>query len=70
MTDKNEQLNTLVHDARKPLNHISMHAEIIKILSEDAAKNSEISDAANKIIAASKACSELLQQIAENAKWI
>lgn len=68
MTNSNDELNTLVHDARKPLNHISMHAEIIKILSEDTTKHPEICDAANKIIAASKACSELLQVISERAK--
>ncbi|AZZ96490.1 histidine kinase [Pseudoalteromonas sp. R3] len=62
MTDKPD-IATLIHDARKPLNHISMHAELIKILSQKPGSEAEIQQSADDIIKASKACSELLQTL-------
>ena len=60
------KLNQQIHDIRKPLNTISMQAELIKMLAEASEDSPKIQAAANKIIQNSKACSELLQQLFED----
>lgn len=57
MTNINQQ----IHDIRKPLNSISMQAELIKMLSEACENSPKLQESANKIIQNAKHCSELLQ---------
>jgi signal transduction histidine kinase len=59
-------LQQQVHDIRKPLNTISMQAELIKMLIESSDISPKVEAAANKIIQNSKDCSELLQQLYES----
>ncbi|WMO12930.1 histidine kinase [Pseudoalteromonas piscicida] len=58
-------LAKLVHDARKPLNQISMNSELIKLIAEQPGSQQQIIDIANTIIKATKECSELLQTLVE-----
>jgi len=62
MSDLNQQ----IHDIRKPLNIISMQAELIKMLAESSENNAKLEASANKIIQNSKQCSELLQNLFES----
>jgi signal transduction histidine kinase len=62
MSDLNQQ----IHDIRKPLNIISMQAELIKMLAESSQHNAKLEASANKIIQNSKHCSELLQNLFES----
>jgi hypothetical protein len=59
MTDIAKQ----VHDARRPLNNISMQAELIKMLIEGSDQQQQVHDAANKIIQYCQDCSASLQSI-------
>lgn len=54
-----------IHDIRKPLNTISMQAELIKMFVEASDNSPKLLEAANKIILNSKQCSELLQSLFE-----
>lgn len=62
MSDLNQQ----IHDIRKPLNIISMQAELIKMLTESSENSAKLEASANKIIQNSKHCSELLQHLFES----
>lgn len=62
MSDLNQQ----IHDIRKPLNIISMQAELIKMLTESSENSDKLEASANKIIQNSKYCSELLQHLFES----
>ena len=68
MTSDNqtEQLNKLVHDARAPLNRISMNAELIKLVLENDMPKDKALDALDKIINNSQQCSESLQKITDS----
>ena len=68
MTSENqtEQLNKLVHDARAPLNRISMNAELIKLVLENDMPKEKALDALNKIITNCQQCSESLQKITDS----
>ncbi|WP_462154112.1 histidine kinase [Pseudoalteromonas piscicida] len=59
------ELAKLVHDARKPLNQISMNSELIKLIAEQPDSQQQIIEIANTIIKATKECSELLQTLVE-----
>ncbi|ALS33916.1 hypothetical protein PNIG_a3067 [Pseudoalteromonas nigrifaciens] len=59
-------LNELVHDARAPLNRISMNAELIKLVLENDMPKEKALDALNKIIANCQQCSESLQTITDS----
>lgn len=59
------ELATVVHDARKPLNQISMNAELVKLIVTQPNSEQQIIDIANTIIKATKECSELLQILVE-----
>lgn len=59
------QLQVAVHDARRPLNRITMQAELIKLALEGAVPQEKALDALNKIIAGSKDCSDKLSQMIE-----
>ena len=68
MTKSNqpEPLNKLVHDARAPLNRISMNAELIKLVLENDMPKEKALEALNKIISNCQQCSESLQQIVDS----
>ena len=68
MTSDNqtEQLNKLVHDARGPLNRISMNAELIKLVLENDMLKEKALDALDKIINNCQQCSESLQKITDS----
>ena len=56
-----EPLNKLVHDARAPLNRISMNAELIKLVLENDMPKQKALEALDKIIANCQDCSNSLQ---------
>lgn len=56
-------VNKLVHDARSPLNRISMNAELIKLVLENDMPKEKGLQALDKIINACQECSETLQSI-------
>ncbi|MDP2634381.1 MAG: histidine kinase dimerization/phospho-acceptor domain-containing protein [Pseudoalteromonas sp.] len=64
MKDK-EILRTLVHDARAPLNRISMNAELIKLILENDMPKDKALLALDKIINNCQQCSEGLQKISD-----
>ncbi|MGI5308295.1 hypothetical protein [Rheinheimera sp. WS51] len=66
MTEPSEQeLAKLIHDVRKPLNRISMQAELIKlVLENDLAKDKAIT-AVEQIIQSCQDCSDKLQLFTE-----
>ncbi|MEI5639187.1 MULTISPECIES: histidine kinase [unclassified Pseudoalteromonas] len=66
--EQRSELEHLIHDARKPLNQISMQAELVKLMATEPASSAKVQEAADKIIAASKNCSGLLQAILEQGK--
>lgn len=68
MTSDNQtdQLNKLVHDARAPLNRISMNAELIKLVLENDMPKQKALDALDKIIANCQDCGESLQKITDS----
>ena len=61
-----EPLNKLVHDARAPLNRISMNAELIKLVLENDMPKEKALEALNKIISNCQQCSESLQKIVDS----
>jgi signal transduction histidine kinase len=62
----NKPLNELVHDARAPLNRISMNAELIKLVLENDMPKEKALEALNKIIANCQQCSDSLQIITDS----
>ena len=64
-THDNDSINQLVHDARSPLNRISMNAELIKLIFENDMPKEKGIEALNKIINACQECSTTLQSISE-----
>ncbi|KPH60745.1 histidine kinase [Pseudoalteromonas porphyrae] len=64
MSDK-EPLNKLVHDARAPLNRISMNAELIKLVLENDMPKDKAIAALDKIISNCQQCSDSLQKISD-----
>lgn len=60
-----EPLNKLVHDARAPLNRISMNAELIKLVIENDMPKDKALAALDKIISNCQQCSDSLQKIAD-----
>lgn len=60
-------LNKLVHDARAPLNRISMNAELIKLVLENDMPKEKAIAALDKIISNCQQCSDSLQQISDSA---
>ncbi|GAB56539.1 hypothetical protein GPUN_2424 [Glaciecola punicea ACAM 611] len=63
-------LQQRVHDIRKPLNTISMQAELIKILSHANDTSLKVEEASNKIIFSAKHCSDLLQDLYEEIECL
>ena len=56
-------VNKLVHDARSPLNRISMNAELIKLILENDMPKEKGIQAIDKIISACQECSNTLQTL-------
>ncbi|QJR82314.1 hypothetical protein CA267_016935 [Alteromonas pelagimontana] len=64
MNDKEmAMIATHVHDARKPLNRISMQAELIKMVLNGDLPVEKAEQALDKIIAGTKDCSEALTKM-------
>ena len=66
LTKQIKPLNELVHDARAPLNRISMNAELIKLVLENDMPKEKALEALNKIISNCQQCSESLQKIVDS----
>lgn len=62
---KPSEIRRLVHDARNPLNRISMQAELAKMLVEQAAETPQIVHALELIISGCQECSDRLQDISD-----
>lgn len=60
-------LNQLIHDARGPLNRISMQAEMIKLVLENDMPKEKALEAASKIIASCQECSQTLELLSQEA---
>lgn len=65
-SEKEITINKLVHDARSPLNRISMNAELIKLVFENDLPKEKGIQALNKIISACQECSDRLQSISDH----
>lgn len=63
--EENVTINKLVHDARSPLNRISMNAELIKLVLENDMPKDKGLQALDKIINACQECSQTLQTISQ-----
>jgi len=57
------RLQKAVHDARRPLNRITMQSELIKLALEGAVPKDKALTALEKIIAGSKDCSDSLSEL-------
>ncbi|MDN3432158.1 MULTISPECIES: histidine kinase [unclassified Pseudoalteromonas] len=66
LTKQIKSLNELVHDARAPLNRISMNAELIKLVLENDMPVEKALAALDKIIVNCQACSDSLQLISDS----
>ncbi len=65
---KDDEIATIarwVHDARKPLNRISMQAELVKMALSGDIPAEKAQDALNKIITSTKDCSHALTEMME-----
>ena len=60
-----KNVRRLIHDARGPLNQISMNAELIKLIVENDMPKEKAIAAVDKIISACQDCSEKLQLISD-----
>jgi len=65
VSDGDKDINELIHDARAPLNRISMQAELIKLVLENNMPAAKALEAANKIIASCQECSQSLEKISQ-----
>lgn len=61
-------IKTLIHDARGPLNRISMNAELTKLVVENDMPKEKAIEALDKILIACQDCSEKLQLISDMQK--
>ena len=59
------ELAKQVHDIRKPLNRISMQAELIKLVLENNLPPQKAIEAVDKILQSCQDCSQLLQSLLE-----
>lgn len=62
---ESKDINELIHDARAPLNRISMQAELIKLVLENNMPVEKALEAANKIINSCQECSQFLEVISK-----
>jgi signal transduction histidine kinase len=68
MIDNNKDLAQLVHDARGPLNKISMNAELVKLVLENDLPKEKALQALQAIINNCQDCSAHLQAISALGK--
>ena len=61
--DELSRLHVFVHDARKPLNRISMQAELVKMALNGDVPAGKALQALDKIITSAKDCSEKLTEM-------
>ncbi|MBB67214.1 hypothetical protein C7Y69_16420 [Alteromonas sp. KS69] len=61
--DEFARLSTYVHDARKPLNRISMQAELVKMALNGEVPAQKAMAALDKIITSAKDCSDSLSEM-------
>jgi hypothetical protein len=61
------KVDQLLHDARGPLNTISVNAEVAKLLVQKAGPNESILAAMQNILRECHRCNEILQQIAHES---
>lgn len=61
--DEFSQLSVFVHDARKPLNRISMQAELVKMALNGEVPPEKALAALDKIISSAKDCSHTLAEL-------
>lgn len=61
--DEFSQLSVFVHDARKPLNRISMQAELVKMALNGDVPPEKALAALDKIISSAKDCSHTLAEL-------
>ncbi len=57
------ELTKQVHDIRKPLNRISMQAELIKLVLENNLPPQKAVEAVDKILQSCQDCSQLLENL-------
>ena len=62
-SDEFSQLSVFVHDARKPLNRISMQAELVKMALNGDVPPEKALTAFDKIISSAKDCSHTLTEM-------
>lgn len=60
---ESKNINELIHDARAPLNRISMQAELIKLVLENNMPVEKALEATDKIINSCQECSQFLEVI-------
>lgn len=60
------ELAKQVHDIRKPLNRISMQAELIKLVLENNLPPQKAVEAVDKILQSCQDCSQLLENLLES----
>ena len=60
-----EQLAQQIHDIRKPLNRISMQAELIKLVLENNLPPQKAIEAVDKILQSCQDCSQLLENLSD-----
>lgn len=60
------ELAKQVHDIRKPLNRISMQAELIKLVLEKNLPQQQAIDALDKILQSCQDCSQLLEKLSSS----
>lgn len=65
MSDAN--VNQLIHDVRNPLNNISMHAELAKMLVTQGATEEKILQTLDNIIQHCQHCSTVLSEFKEKS---
>ncbi|WP_273020787.1 histidine kinase dimerization/phospho-acceptor domain-containing protein [Rheinheimera sp.] len=62
-----ENLAQQIHDIRKPLNRISMQAELIKLVLENNLPPEKAIEAVDKILQSCQDCSHLLQGLLDTS---
>lgn len=61
------ELAKQVHDIRKPLNRISMQAELIKLVLENNLPPQKAIEAVDKILQSCQDCSQLLENLSDSS---
>jgi len=67
-TDSRNDLNKLLHKAKNPLNSITLHAELGKLLIDNEASADELKRAFDVIIAQCQSCEKVLSEMQSTSK--